>query len=425
MRSPWLAMCAAIFKLSELYWFWRSELGLLISPQHPVSYLRVIITAMVNGFLMPNVWTAVLIGLNRYLTVCHPVRARRLCTMDNARRQFVGIVCCSIVYMIPKFLEYKLVTTDDGVYSEPQLAKSKWFIYIYTVGCEAMFRFFFPIPMVVILFVCLIRTLRTRRRPIDFPEGRPMDNRLTAIATMLMSIYLVCTTPFFLLIVAEVYRFLGYSDGIWIITETVIAYACPLLSNLIIFNSSVNFLVYAVCLKEFRRILCKRCTAEDQRGDPTTFEMSWSKITLSLHWRHKERDGVSNHQPHDCSLNPLFRRRSKKTSNLRVTGLCGAHSPVTGEIPAQWASYEENVSIPWRYHGIWLHVTFLLWEDEQLTLNKLKDNDKTAPYTNDISIPGVRFTKVLFFNFSVKDILSFEHTLVISDEPRLNELHPW
>ena len=27
-------MCAAIFKLSELYWFWRSELGLLISPQH-------------------------------------------------------------------------------------------------------------------------------------------------------------------------------------------------------------------------------------------------------------------------------------------------------------------------------------------------------------------------------------------------------
>ena len=34
MRSPRLAMCAAIFKLSGLYWFWRSELGLLISPQH-------------------------------------------------------------------------------------------------------------------------------------------------------------------------------------------------------------------------------------------------------------------------------------------------------------------------------------------------------------------------------------------------------
>ena len=43
-----------------------------------------------------------------------------------------------------------------------------------------------------------------------------------------------------------------------------------------------------------------------------------------LRWRHYGRDSVSNHQPHDCLLNLLFRRRSKKTSKLRVTGhLCG------------------------------------------------------------------------------------------------------
>ena len=29
----------------------------------------------------------------------------------------------------------------------------------------------------------------------------------------------------------------------------------------------------------------------------------------SLQWRHNWRDGVSNHQPHDCLLNRLFRRR--------------------------------------------------------------------------------------------------------------------
>ena len=44
-------------------------------------------------------------------------------------------------------------------------------------------------------------------------------------------------------------------------------------------------------------------------------------------WRHNERDGVSNHQPHDCLLNRLFRRRTKKTSKLRVTGLCAGKSP--------------------------------------------------------------------------------------------------
>ena len=47
----------------------------------------------------------------------------------------------------------------------------------------------------------------------------------------------------------------------------------------------------------------------------------------SLHWRHNDHDGVSNHQPHDCLLNRLYRRRSKETSKLRVTGLCVGNSP--------------------------------------------------------------------------------------------------
>ena len=70
-----------------------------------------------------------------------------------------------------------------------------------------------------------------------------------------------------------------------------------------------------------------------------------------LQWRHNERDGVSNHQPHDCLLNGLFRRRSKKTSKLRVTGLCAGNSPVTGEFPAQRANNAENISIWWCHHG--------------------------------------------------------------------------
>ena len=50
-------------------------------------------------------------------------------------------------------------------------------------------------------------------------------------------------------------------------------------------------------------------------------------IIKSLRWRHNDHDSVSNHQPHGCLLNRLFRRRSKKTSKLRVTGLCVGNSP--------------------------------------------------------------------------------------------------
>ena len=61
----------------------------------------------------------------------------------------------------------------------------------------------------------------------------------------------------------------------------------------------------------------------------------------ALQWRHNDHDGVSNHQPHIGLLNRLFRRRSKKTSKLCVTGLCVGNSPGPVNSP-QRASYAEN-----------------------------------------------------------------------------------
>ena len=49
--------------------------------------------------------------------------------------------------------------------------------------------------------------------------------------------------------------------------------------------------------------------------------------TCTLHWRHNDHGGVSNHQPRGCLLNRLFRHRWKKTTKLRVTGLCAGNSP--------------------------------------------------------------------------------------------------
>ena len=82
-----------------------------------------------------------------------------------------------------------------------------------------------------------------------------------------------------------------------------------------------------------------------------SFPKADNQIRQSLQWRHNRHDGVSNRQLHQCLLNRLFERRSKKTSKLRVTGLCVENSPVTGEFLAQWASNVENVSISLRHHG--------------------------------------------------------------------------
>ena len=97
---------------------------------------------------------------------------------------------------------------------------------------------------------------------------------------------------------------------------------------------------------------------------------------LSLRWRHNGCDSVSNHQPHHCLLNRLFRRRSKKTSKLRVTGLCAGTSPGTGEFSAQMASNAENVSIWWRHQAVILNRP----------LNNRYPNDQTT----DIAVQNER-----------------------------------
>ena len=108
-----------------------------------------------------------------------------------------------------------------------------------------------------------------------------------------------------------------------------------------------------------------------QQGKTSNFTFLWKDWmrTLSglqvhsgncwwpLQWRHNGHDGVSNHQPHHCWLQFLFRLRSTITSKLRVTGLCVGNSPVTGEFLTQRASNLENVSIWWCHHDQLLSKT--------------------------------------------------------------------
>ena len=65
----------------------------------------------------------------------------------------------------------------------------------------------------------------------------------------------------------------------------------------------------------------------------------------SLQWHHNERDGVSDHQPRDCVLNPLFRCRSKKISKLRVTDLCQwpVNSPHKGPVTRKMFPFDDVI----------------------------------------------------------------------------------
>ena len=83
----------------------------------------------------------------------------------------------------------------------------------------------------------------------------------------------------------------------------------------------ITYLIYQISLVEL---------FADVQYKETVWWLSWySTIKCTSQWRHNERDGVSNHRCLHCFLNCWFRRRSKKTSKLRLTCLCAGNSPVT------------------------------------------------------------------------------------------------
>ena len=123
----------------------------------------------------------------------------------------------------------------------------------------------------------------------------------------------------------------------------------------------------------------------------------WYSITVTSIWARWRL----NQQSHDCLLNRLFRRRSKKTSKLRITGLWAGNSPVTGEFPAQMVSHAENISIWWRHHA---HV--IMPSDVYLFFSDLRPRH----WTNGINAPVPSLAGMGVIDFTRSDIMQWGFT---------------
>ena len=182
--------------------------------------------------------------------------------------------------------------------------------------------------------------------------------------------------------------------------------------------------------------------------NPSNYEVCFEKYIshkgnclLTSRGRHNRHDGVSNHQPNDCLLNHLFRCRSKKTSKLRIAGLCAGNSPVTGEFPAQMASNAENVSISWCHDTcIYWNCLKLLWnhihtQHQEITnfITFWKHNSWQGQYCkHDIVINNFTNTalrmltslnfqqlKMKFFNNIWSYLANISRKDIMSDRPRI------
>jgi len=92
------------------------------------AYVTVCVWPLVHITQLWAVWITVLVAFNRYVAICLPFQAHRLCTMRQVRYQAASLGLSIILYNIPRWLEYQVVYSSNPVTTR---LTNFYFIYIY------------------------------------------------------------------------------------------------------------------------------------------------------------------------------------------------------------------------------------------------------------------------------------------------------
>ena len=160
--------------------------------------------AIINTFILASTWLTVTLAVGRYFAVCYPLRAREVLGMTCAKRTItaVGLVC--VLFNIPRFFTYSIVTANCGDGS------SLYFQYYGQMKLNPTFDLTFNwsyfvfgimLPLCLLIFcnAYLIYTLRMYRVTQDRMRAtrtqKETSNHMTLTLIVIIVMYILLVSP--------------------------------------------------------------------------------------------------------------------------------------------------------------------------------------------------------------------------------------
>lgn len=192
-----------------------------------------------------SIWTTCLITAERYLAVCHPLRALTLSTRSRAMWALGALSLCAVIYNLPRFAEVEIAYKDGfPEVKRSSLRQDPVYIWLYHICSYLALLYIIPLSLLSVLNTKIYMAVRkaTRDRS-NLTRHQESELNIASMLTLLVAIFIACNAPAFIVNCLEV-------------IETPHFQVAATFSNLLVcFNSSINFIIYCIFGKKFREKL--------------------------------------------------------------------------------------------------------------------------------------------------------------------------
>lgn len=200
-----------------------------------------------------SIYMTFLISCERFIAVCHPLKARGYLTHAWTKMCILVAVVLSVLYNIPKFFEVKIVEGNDEEYgsfyrvSASPLRVNEYYKAIYIHWLYCIFMNLIPLSGITFFNLMIYRQVRTvNRLRLKLTTKEIKDIKLTTMLFCVVIVFLMCSFPAVLTNILETF-YNVHSDHLTRVSNFFI-----------MLNSSVNFIIYVVLVRKFRLIFIRQ-----------------------------------------------------------------------------------------------------------------------------------------------------------------------
>lgn len=214
-----------------------------------------------NMCLLASIWVTVMLALERYIAVCKPFLAAKLCSVSRARMFIVSIFVTAVLVRVVNFWQYKVHYYSNGNVSVHFLKHTEFsyhqFWHIYALLVDVFLASVIPFVILLVTNILLIQAVRRstrylQRNQLAAPKSTSAVQReelqITIMLISVIIVFFICQAPYVIYVaIASMNKNNMMTSGFFLFKDITML--------LLTLKSAVNFILYCWFSERFRATL--------------------------------------------------------------------------------------------------------------------------------------------------------------------------